>query len=115
MHLERVELQGFKSFTRRAEVSFCPNFTVVTGPNGSGKSNVLDAVCFALTEDDLSHLRVRSMQELVSTDASVDKATVVLTFTADQAAGGAEPFSTATGSHASRRRHALGLAAGRGG
>ena len=90
MHLERVELQGFKSFTRRAEVSFCPNFTVVTGPNGSGKSNVLDAVCFALTEDDLSHLRVRSMQELVSTDASVDKAAVVLTFTADQGAGGAE-------------------------
>lgn len=79
MHLERVELEGFKSFTRRAEVSFCPHFTVITGPNGSGKSNILDAVCFALTEDE-RHLRVKSWAELVSTEPSVEKASVVLTF-----------------------------------
>ena len=80
MHLEHVQLQGFKSFVQRTEVALCPHFTCVTGPNGSGKSNILDAICFALTEGDLANLRVRSMTELVSTDASVDKASVVLTF-----------------------------------
>ena len=79
MYLERVELDGFKSFTARSEVSFCPHFTVITGPNGSGKSNVLDAICFALTEDE-KHLRVKSWSELVSTEPKVDKATVTLTF-----------------------------------
>lgn len=55
---------------------------------GSGKSNVLDSVCFALTEDE-KHLRVKSWSELVSTEPSVDKATVVLTFVSYTAADGA--------------------------
>lgn len=86
MYLEGVELNGFKSFTAREYVSFCPHFTVITGPNGSGKSNVLDAVCFALTEDE-KNLRVKSWTELVSTEQSVDKATVVLTFVEHGAVG----------------------------
>ena len=80
MLLELVRLQGFKSFAKATEVAFCPHFTCITGPNGSGKSNILDAICFALTEDSLQHLRVRSFSELVSTDADVESGSVALTF-----------------------------------
>ena len=52
MYLERVELEGFKSFTARSTVSFCPHFTVITGPNGAlaGRAAVALAAALAAAE-----------------------------------------------------------------
>jgi len=35
--IEKIEMQGFKSFAKRTIVSFPSNFSVICGPNGSGK------------------------------------------------------------------------------
>ena len=50
MYLDRVELEGFKSFTARSTVRFCPHFTVITGPNGAlaGRAAVALAAALAL-------------------------------------------------------------------
>ena len=44
MILKKLEIQGFKSFAERTEVSFSPGVIAVEGPNGSGKSNISDAI-----------------------------------------------------------------------
>ena len=46
--INKLVLDGFKSFGKRTELLFEPGFNVVLGPNGSGKSNILDALCFVL-------------------------------------------------------------------
>jgi len=46
--IEKLVMQGFKSFQRKVSVPFPTGFSVVTGPNGSGKSNILDSICFVL-------------------------------------------------------------------
>ncbi|MCX6694905.1 MAG: AAA family ATPase [Candidatus Altiarchaeota archaeon] len=48
MHLEKLELKGFKSFKDKVTLEFPDKFTGIVGPNGSGKSNITEAVCFVL-------------------------------------------------------------------
>lgn len=47
-YIQRLVLQGFKSFNKKIAIPFSQTFSVVCGPNGSGKSNINDAVCFVL-------------------------------------------------------------------
>ena len=48
VRLERIVIQGFKSFKRKTSIPFPEGFSVITGPNGSGKTNVSDAIIFVL-------------------------------------------------------------------
>ncbi|MBU2520105.1 MAG: chromosome segregation protein SMC [Nanoarchaeota archaeon] len=63
--LERLVLQGFKSFKRKASVPFPSGFSVVTGPNGSGKSNIGDAISFVLGKTSSRLMRAKKSQELI--------------------------------------------------
>ncbi len=63
--LERIVLQGFKSFKRKTSIPFPTGFSVITGPNGSGKSNLGDAVAFVLGKSSSKALRARKAQDLV--------------------------------------------------
>ncbi|WP_347241598.1 chromosome segregation SMC family protein [Thermus sp.] len=45
--LDRLVLQGFKSFAERAVLDFPDPITGIIGPNGSGKSNLVEALRFA--------------------------------------------------------------------
>jgi len=64
MHLEDVNVQGFKSFSQKTEMSFQPGISVIIGNNGVGKSNILDAVVWAMGEDDISKMRCHDTAEL---------------------------------------------------
>jgi chromosome segregation protein len=55
--LEDVNIEGFKSFSELTEMRFRPDIGVIIGNNGVGKSNILDAIVWALGEDDLERLR----------------------------------------------------------
>jgi len=48
MRLEKVSLEGFKTFKNRQNIVFPYKNTAIVGPNGSGKSNLIDALCFVI-------------------------------------------------------------------
>lgn len=65
VRLEKLTLQGFKSFKRKASIVFPQGFSVITGPNGAGKTNVVDAVSFVLGRSSAKRLRARKAHELI--------------------------------------------------
>ena len=46
--INRLTIQGFKSFAHKTDIPFNNEFNCILGPNGSGKSNIGDALCFVL-------------------------------------------------------------------
>lgn len=62
--LEDVNIEGFKSFSELTNMTFHPAIGVIMGNNGVGKSNILDAIVWALGEDDLNRLRCYTNAEL---------------------------------------------------
>lgn len=63
MHLDKLEIQGFKSFRDKTILEFPNQLTVIVGPNGSGKSNIIDSICFVLGHS--RGLRVNNLMELI--------------------------------------------------
>ncbi|MCD6590427.1 MAG: chromosome segregation protein SMC [Candidatus Aenigmarchaeota archaeon] len=63
--LEKITLQGFKSFKRPTSIVFPANFVVITGPNGSGKSNLADGVIFVLGKASSKYLRAKKASDLI--------------------------------------------------
>jgi chromosome segregation protein len=71
MFLEKLEIQGFKSFAKKtvlefpAEVKGAKSITGIVGPNGSGKSNVADAIRWVLGEQSLKMIRGKKSQDVI--------------------------------------------------
>jgi len=71
MHLERLELSGFKSFAKRTVLKFARpnqkkfNITAVVGPNGSGKSNLGESIRWALGEQSIKALRGKKSEDII--------------------------------------------------
>ncbi|MBW2988529.1 chromosome segregation protein SMC, partial [Candidatus Woesearchaeota archaeon] len=63
--INKIVMQGFKSFAKHTEIPFGPGFNVVLGPNGSGKSNVTDAICFVLGKLSAKGLRAEKQANLI--------------------------------------------------
>jgi chromosome segregation protein len=65
MRIEKLDIQGFKSFADRVSMRFGRGITGVVGPNGCGKSNVVDALRWVMGEMSAKHLRGASMQDVI--------------------------------------------------
>ncbi len=65
MYLKRLELYGFKTFSKKTVIEFPHGFMAVVGPNGSGKSNLTDAIRFCLGESQVKALRATKLEELI--------------------------------------------------
>jgi chromosome segregation protein len=96
MRLEKIILDGFKSFADRTEFAFDTDITGIVGPNGCGKSNVVDAVKWVLGEQRVKNLRSDQMADVIFSGSSSRKplgsAEVALVLSNPQGAGGRLPI-----------------------
>jgi chromosome segregation protein len=72
MYLEKLEIQGFKSFANKNKLIFSGmiddqkrGITSVVGPNGSGKSNIADAIRWVLGEQSSKILRSKKNDDVI--------------------------------------------------
>ena len=72
--LKTLTLTGFKSFVHRTHLEFAPGITAIIGPNGSGKTNLVDALRWALGENNARVLRAKRNDELIFGGSETRKA-----------------------------------------
>jgi chromosome segregation protein len=71
--INRIVVQGFKSFAKLTEIPLGGRFNIVLGPNGSGKSNVTDAICFVLGKLGAKGLRAEKTANLIYDGGKTNK------------------------------------------
>lgn len=85
MHLEKIEISGFKSFADKTILRFDKPITAIVGPNGCGKSNIVDAFRWVLGEGSAKSLRSDKMTDVIFSGSSkrtpLNFAQISLTFT----------------------------------
>ncbi|MBI2644934.1 AAA family ATPase [Candidatus Uhrbacteria bacterium] len=71
MYLQKIDIQGFKSFAAKTVIVFPPErengkgITAIVGPNGSGKSNIADAIRWVMGEQSMKLLRSKHSEDVI--------------------------------------------------
>lgn len=65
MYLEKLKINGFKSFAQGIELKFVRGITAIVGPNGSGKSNIADAIRWVLGEQSMKSIRGKKFADVI--------------------------------------------------
>src|SRR3989338_1674423 len=65
MRLKHIELNGFKSFSKKTSLEFEHPVVSIVGPNGSGKSNVVESFRFVLGEQSMKSMRGKQGVDLI--------------------------------------------------
>ena len=80
MHITELEIDNFKSFSRKTKIPFLEGFTVISGPNGSGKSNIIDSILFVLALSGSRNLRAEKLTDLINLNSGKNIAEVTIGF-----------------------------------
>lgn len=70
MKLEKIVINGFKSFADKTEFDIRYQITAIVGPNGCGKSNVVDAIKWVLGSQSPKSLRSGQMTDVIFSGSS---------------------------------------------
>ncbi|MEN8126552.1 MAG: chromosome segregation protein SMC [Planctomycetota bacterium] len=73
MKLEKIVINGFKSFADKTELKISHPITAIVGPNGCGKSNVVDALKWVLGNQSPKSLRSGQMADVIFSGSSSRK------------------------------------------
>ena len=65
MRLEKLEVNGFKSFAKTTVLEFPSRVTAIVGPNGSGKSNIVESLRWVFGEQSIKSLRGKKGEDLI--------------------------------------------------
>lgn len=65
MRLQTLEINGFKSFSKKTNLEFQNPVVCIVGPNGSGKSNVVEAFRYVLGEQSMKSMRGKAGLDLI--------------------------------------------------
>lgn len=63
--INRITIQGFKSFAHKTDIPLEGKYNCILGPNGSGKSNIGDALCFVLGRLSAKSMRAEKASNLI--------------------------------------------------
>jgi chromosome segregation protein len=80
LHITELEIDNFKSFSKKTKIPFLEGFTVISGPNGSGKSNIIDSILFVLALSTARNLRAERLTDLINLNSGRNTAEVALEF-----------------------------------
>ncbi|MDR2855535.1 MAG: chromosome segregation protein SMC [Methanomicrobiales archaeon] len=80
MYITALDIDNFKSFSRKTHIPVYQGFTVISGPNGSGKSNIIDCILFVLTLSSSRYLRAEKLTDLINVNSNRNTAEVQIEF-----------------------------------
>jgi chromosome segregation protein len=80
LHITELEIDNFKSFSKKTKIPFLEGFSVISGPNGSGKSNIIDSILFVLALSSSRNLRAEKLTDLINLNSGKNTAEVSLRF-----------------------------------